>query len=162
MDRAETIMEKFSLSWNAKVKLRQIVEKRAGDVNDVLDHIEQVLQIAYNPSAQLSHMAEKLIQGGRLTAIEMKMLEKEARQAKKLLEKKAKLMAKSSSNSSSSEDSDSTSSVSDSAEKLKKRAKKKGIKTKEKKDHKQKKKKKKKGKKDTKYKGRKVKKKEKA
>jgi len=60
---AEEIMEKYRLDEDAKSKLREIVEKRAKDKDEVLAQVIRHLETSTNPSPMLCKIARTLIDG---------------------------------------------------------------------------------------------------
>lgn len=63
---AEVLMDKFKLDEDAKSKLREIVEKRAADKDEILVQIEKHLDSSSNPSSVLCKIARPLIDGEKL------------------------------------------------------------------------------------------------
>merc|ERR1719192_1917339 len=63
---AEVLMEKFRLDEDARSKLREIVEKRADDKEEVLAQIEKHLETSTNSSSMLCKIARPLIDGEKL------------------------------------------------------------------------------------------------
>merc|ERR1719330_2110591 len=66
LKEAEVLMTKFKLDEDARSKLREIVEKRAGDKEEVLASVEKHLGNAPNPSSMLCKIARPLIDGEKL------------------------------------------------------------------------------------------------
>merc|ERR1719210_167278 len=63
---AEQLMTKFKLDEDARSKLREIVEKRANDKEEVLASIEKHLETSTNASSMLCKIARPLIDGEKL------------------------------------------------------------------------------------------------
>merc|ERR1740121_2251085 len=63
---AEKVMEKYRLDEDAKSKLREIVEKRAKDKDEILVEIQKHLDVSQFPSAMLCKIARFLIDGEKL------------------------------------------------------------------------------------------------
>eukprot|EP00931_Biecheleriopsis_adriatica_P084482 TRINITY_DN5834_c0_g1_i1.p1 TRINITY_DN5834_c0_g1~~TRINITY_DN5834_c0_g1_i1.p1 ORF type:complete len:427 (+),score=98.48 TRINITY_DN5834_c0_g1_i1:81-1361(+) len=62
---AKALAQKFKLDRDAKNKLREIAEKRADDVEEVMQHLERTLQMSHQPSATLCKLAKTLMDGGK-------------------------------------------------------------------------------------------------
>eukprot|EP00932_Pfiesteria_piscicida_P009418 SRR837773.20145.p1 GENE.SRR837773.20145~~SRR837773.20145.p1 ORF type:complete len:447 (-),score=145.94 SRR837773.20145:246-1586(-) len=63
LTEAEAIMSKYKLDEDARSKLREIVEKRAGDKNEVLAKVRKHLDTSSNASSMLCKIARPLIDG---------------------------------------------------------------------------------------------------
>merc|ERR1711920_508705 len=63
LTEAEEIMEKYKLDEDAKSKLREIVEKRANEKDQVLAQVKRHLESSTNPSPMLCKIARTLIDG---------------------------------------------------------------------------------------------------
>merc|ERR1719336_226594 len=66
LEEAEQLMTKFKLDEDARSKLREIVEKRAGDKKEVLAQVRKHLETASFPSSMLCKIARPLIDGEKL------------------------------------------------------------------------------------------------
>lgn len=66
LKEAEQVMEKFRLDDDAKSKLREIVEKRASEKQEVLNTVRKHLEASQHPSAMLCRIARSLIDGEKL------------------------------------------------------------------------------------------------
>merc|ERR1719350_2653925 len=66
LTEAEGLMQKFKLDEDARSKLREIVEKRAGDQKEVLAQIKKHLETSTNSSSMLCKIARPLIDGEKL------------------------------------------------------------------------------------------------
>lgn len=66
LKEAEVLMTKYKLDEDARSKLREIVEKRAQDKQEVLAQVEKHLGTAPNPSSMLCKIARPLIDGEKL------------------------------------------------------------------------------------------------
>eukprot|EP00933_Yihiella_yeosuensis_P029481 TRINITY_DN23124_c2_g2_i1.p1 TRINITY_DN23124_c2_g2~~TRINITY_DN23124_c2_g2_i1.p1 ORF type:complete len:377 (+),score=123.84 TRINITY_DN23124_c2_g2_i1:130-1131(+) len=156
LSQASALMQEFQLSPDARIKLRDIVEKRSADLVEVMAHLRQILQLQGNSSSHLLKVADTIIAGGTASEQDMEDMarqgmlqehaEKKAQKAAEKAAKKAKKKKKES-DSDSSESSDEDSSDSSESEKKKKKKGKKAKKKKDKKKDKDKKKVKKKDKK---------------
>jgi len=62
---AKALAQRFKLDKDAKSKLREIAEKRAEDVEDVMVHLEKTLAMSHQPSATLCKLAKTLMDGGK-------------------------------------------------------------------------------------------------
>ncbi|CAE8627251.1 unnamed protein product, partial [Polarella glacialis] len=69
---AKAIAQKFKLDKDAKSKLREIAEKRADDIEEVMEHIEKTLQMSHSPSATLCKIAKTLMDGAKRSKLEDK------------------------------------------------------------------------------------------
>lgn len=62
---AKALATRFKLDKDAKSKLREIGEKRAEDMDEVMAHLERMLLMSHAPSATLCKIAKTLMDGGR-------------------------------------------------------------------------------------------------
>ncbi|CAE7556567.1 unnamed protein product [Symbiodinium natans] len=62
---AKALAQRFKLDKDAKSKLREIAEKRADDVDEVMAHLEKTLLMSHQPSATLCKLAKTLMDGGK-------------------------------------------------------------------------------------------------
>jgi len=62
---AKALAQRFKLDKDAKSKLREIAEKRAEDVEEVMAHLEKTLLMSHQPSATLCKLAKTLMDGGK-------------------------------------------------------------------------------------------------
>lgn len=62
---AKALAQRFKLDKDAKSKLREIAEKRAEDVEEVMLHLEKTLAMSHQPSATLCKLAKTLMDGGK-------------------------------------------------------------------------------------------------
>lgn len=62
---AKALAQTFKLDKDAKSKLREIAERRADDVDEVMAHLEKTLQMSHQPSATLCKLAKTLMEGGK-------------------------------------------------------------------------------------------------
>ncbi|CAJ1408100.1 unnamed protein product [Effrenium voratum] len=62
---AKALAQRFKLDKDAKSKLREIAEKRAEDVEEVMGHLEKTLLMSHQPSATLCKLAKTLMDGGK-------------------------------------------------------------------------------------------------
>ncbi|CAK9011195.1 Hypothetical protein (Fragment) [Durusdinium trenchii] len=60
---AKALAQRFKLDKDAKSKLREIAEKRAEDVEEVMVHLEKTLAMSHQPSATLCKLAKTLMDG---------------------------------------------------------------------------------------------------
>eukprot|EP00425_Heterocapsa_triquetra_P007543 CAMPEP_0195165908 /NCGR_PEP_ID=MMETSP0448-20130528/189397_1 /TAXON_ID=66468 /ORGANISM="Heterocapsa triquestra, Strain CCMP 448" /LENGTH=308 /DNA_ID=CAMNT_0040204701 /DNA_START=22 /DNA_END=945 /DNA_ORIENTATION=+ len=79
MTGADALSKKFRLDTDAKSKLREIVEKRAADLDEVLEHLDKTLSMSQTPSAMLCKIAATLIDGGRSSRSDKGRYENDAR-----------------------------------------------------------------------------------
>jgi len=66
LTEAEQVMEKYRLDEDAKSKLREIIEKRAEDKNEILVRVRKHLDNCTNPSSMLCKIARPLIDNENL------------------------------------------------------------------------------------------------
>merc|ERR1719356_162449 len=66
LEEAEGLMTEYKLDEDARSKLREIVEKRAGDKSEVLACIKKHLDTSSFPSSMLCKIARPLIDGEKL------------------------------------------------------------------------------------------------
>mmetsp|Transcript_46948 Transcript_46948/g.86040 ORF Transcript_46948/g.86040 Transcript_46948/m.86040 type:complete len:347 (-) Transcript_46948:13-1053(-) len=73
LTEALKLADRFRLDSDAKSKLREICEKRADDLEEVLPHVERLLQMSKTPSGTLLKVARTLIEGGQASNLERKL-----------------------------------------------------------------------------------------
>lgn len=73
LTQALELADAFRLDSDAKSKLREIVEKRPDDLEEVLPHVERILQMSKTPSQTLLKIARTLIEGGQASNLERKL-----------------------------------------------------------------------------------------
>merc|ERR1712183_106581 len=80
---AEELMRRFNLDSEAKAKLRDVVEKRVDDLDEVLEHVERILEMSSSasganakkaPSETMLKIARTLPEGGRCEQLEKKLM----------------------------------------------------------------------------------------
>eukprot|EP00405_Crypthecodinium_cohnii_P021543 CAMPEP_0206466752 /NCGR_PEP_ID=MMETSP0324_2-20121206/28643_1 /ASSEMBLY_ACC=CAM_ASM_000836 /TAXON_ID=2866 /ORGANISM="Crypthecodinium cohnii, Strain Seligo" /LENGTH=505 /DNA_ID=CAMNT_0053939923 /DNA_START=208 /DNA_END=1723 /DNA_ORIENTATION=+ len=69
LTEAEAIMSKYKLDEDARSKLREIVEKRAGEKIDILAKVKRHLDTSSNASSMLCKIARPLIDGEHLQTL---------------------------------------------------------------------------------------------
>merc|ERR1712226_388528 len=113
MTGALSIMEKFKLPAEARFKLRDVIEKRAHDINDVLAQIQEALQFSFKPSAQFLKISDTYLSGQMLSESDLKKIEKHGKAQKKAALKEQKIQKKEKDTISESSNADDASSGSD-------------------------------------------------
>merc|ERR1712139_516790 len=71
LTEAEELMRRFRLDGEAKDKLREIVEKRVNDLEEVLQHVERILEMSKSSaSGTLCKISRTLLEGGQAANLE--------------------------------------------------------------------------------------------
>ncbi|CAK9046858.1 unnamed protein product [Durusdinium trenchii] len=87
---AKALAQRFKLDKDAKSKLREIAEKRAEDVEEVMVHLEKTLAMSHQPSATLCKLAKTLMDGGKKRSADEKYANKSDSDAESPVEERPK------------------------------------------------------------------------
>ncbi|CAJ1462144.1 unnamed protein product [Effrenium voratum] len=125
LEEAKTLAAAFGLEGSACFKLRDLVEKRAEDLDVVLKQLKQVLEVARNPNATFLKVLDTYLAGGLLEpgAIEVIRLESKQQARLEAAQMKAQKQKKKNKKKSSSSSDSSSSGKKKKAKKVKKKGK---------------------------------------